>query len=83
MSVTPAAHELPEIISVDDHIVEPRELWQDELPAGVRERGPHVVREKVSLHFEGGHYAGQPTDAITLSLHPISASCQVCLSVER
>ena len=56
MSVTPAAHELPDIISVDDHIVEPRELWQDELPASVRERGPHVVREKVSLQFEGGHY---------------------------
>jgi len=55
-TVTPAPHELPDIISVDDHIVEPRELWQEELPASLRDRGPRVVREKVSLHFEGGHY---------------------------
>lgn len=53
---TPAPQELPRIISVDDHIVEPRELWWEALPAGVRERGPHVVREKVRLEFKGGHY---------------------------
>ena len=53
---TPAEHELPLIISVDDHILEPRELWQEELPPSMRERGPKVSREKVSLHFEGGHY---------------------------
>jgi predicted TIM-barrel fold metal-dependent hydrolase len=54
--VTPKAEELPKIISVDDHILEPRSLWQDELPASVRERGPRVVREKVRLDFVGGHY---------------------------
>jgi predicted TIM-barrel fold metal-dependent hydrolase len=53
---TPQAADLPRIISVDDHILEPRTLWQDELPAGVRERGPRVVREKVRLDFVGGHY---------------------------
>ena len=53
---TPAEQDLPLIISVDDHILEPRELWQEELPANLRERGPKVSREKVSLHFEGGHY---------------------------
>ena len=31
--VTPAEHDLPLIISVDDHILEPRDLWQRELPA--------------------------------------------------
>ena len=56
MTATPATHELPPIISVDDHIVEPRHLWWETLPAGVRERGPHVVREKVRLEFKGGHY---------------------------
>ncbi|MCU0270383.1 MAG: amidohydrolase [Acidimicrobiales bacterium] len=54
--MTPAAEDLPRIISVDDHILEPRTLWQEELPASVRERGPRVVREKLSLSFVGGHY---------------------------
>jgi predicted TIM-barrel fold metal-dependent hydrolase len=40
---------LPEIISVDDHIVEPPWLWQERLPAGLRERGPRVVRQKGRL----------------------------------
>ena len=31
--VTPAEHELPDIISVDDHVLEPKDLWQRELPA--------------------------------------------------
>jgi predicted TIM-barrel fold metal-dependent hydrolase len=56
MSVTPAAADLPKIISVDDHILEPRELWQETLPAALRDRGPRVSREKVKLEFKGGHY---------------------------
>lgn len=55
-SVTPAEDELPLIISVDDHVMEPRDLWQSELPPKDRDRGPKVVREKVRLKFEGGHY---------------------------
>jgi predicted TIM-barrel fold metal-dependent hydrolase len=54
--VTPAIDQLPWIISVDDHILEPRMLWQEQLPVGLRERGPRVVREKVRLEFKGGHY---------------------------
>lgn len=54
--VTPAAADLPLIISVDDHILEPRDLWQQELPPSLRSRGPRVVRERVSLSFQGGHY---------------------------
>jgi predicted TIM-barrel fold metal-dependent hydrolase len=53
---TPAADELPPIVSVDDHILEPRTLWQEMLPASKREAGPRVVREKVRLEFTGGHY---------------------------
>jgi len=56
MSVTPPAKDLPKIISVDDHILEPRELWQEMLPAGLRDRGPRVSREKIKLEFKGGHY---------------------------
>ena len=44
------------MISVDDHVLEPRDLWQRELPASVRDRGPKVSREKVRLEFKGGHY---------------------------
>lgn len=53
---TPSEEDLPLIISVDDHILEPRDLWQSELPASLRGRGPRVVREQVSLHFSGGRY---------------------------
>ena len=55
-SVTPEEHELPPIISVDDHVMEPKTLWQEQLPASLRERGPKVSREKVKLAFKGGHY---------------------------
>ena len=53
---TPDEHELPDIISVDDHVMEPKDLWQRELPPSLRERGPRTVREKVRLEFKGGHY---------------------------
>ncbi|ONH50422.1 amidohydrolase [Frankia sp. CcI49] len=52
----PEIENIPLIISVDDHILEPRDLWRSELPPGLRDRGPRVVREKVRLVFSGGHY---------------------------
>ncbi|MGB3409550.1 MAG: amidohydrolase family protein [Microthrixaceae bacterium] len=61
-SVTPAEHELPLIISVDDHILEPRTLWQEQLPPSLRDRGPKVVREKVSVEFIGGHFGVKRND---------------------
>jgi predicted TIM-barrel fold metal-dependent hydrolase len=36
--------ELPKIISVDDHIVEPPNLWQDRLPEKFKAVGPRVKR---------------------------------------
>ena len=56
VDVTPAEEDLPNMISVDDHVMEPKELWQEQLPASLRERGPRTVREKVKLSFKGGHY---------------------------
>ena len=56
VDVTPAEADLPTMISVDDHVMEPKELWQEQLPASLRERGPRTVREKVKLSFKGGHY---------------------------
>ena len=38
--------ELPKIISVDDHIVEPPHLWQERLPAKMRALGPRVEQAK-------------------------------------
>ena len=35
---------VPWIISVDDHVIEPPDLFQRLLPARFRERGPKVVR---------------------------------------
>ena len=54
--VTPQEHELPNIISVDDHVMEPKTLWQEQLPPSLRDKGPRVSREKVKLDFSGGHY---------------------------
>ena len=45
--------ELPRIISVDDHVVEPPELWQSRLPARFRDRGPRIERKKL-LRSAGG-----------------------------
>ena len=38
--------DLPKIISVDDHVVEPPHVWQTWLPEKYRERGPQVERKK-------------------------------------
>ena len=38
--------DLPKIISVDDHVVEPPHLWQDRLPQRMRERGPRIERAR-------------------------------------
>jgi predicted TIM-barrel fold metal-dependent hydrolase len=54
-NVTPREDEFPLLISVDDHILEPRDLWQRELPASRRERGPKVSREKAKIEFRGGN----------------------------
>ncbi len=61
-AVTPAEADLPLMISVDDHVLEPRDLWQQQLPPRLRDRGPRVVREKVRLKFEGGHYGFERND---------------------
>lgn len=39
--------ELPWVISVDDHVVEPPHLWETWLPERFREGGPHLVEDTV------------------------------------
>jgi predicted TIM-barrel fold metal-dependent hydrolase len=50
--------DLPKIISVDDHVVEPAHLWQTWLPARLSARGPRVERRGIGSmeHVGGGSY---------------------------
>ena len=56
--------ELPKIISVDDHVVEPAHVWQTWLPERFRAEGPRVERRRVGdiKHVGGGTYTQQFTD---------------------
>ena len=50
--------DLPKIVSVDDHVVEPPHVWQTWLPEKHRERGPRVERKRWApfLHHPGAKY---------------------------
>ena len=61
--------ELPMIISVDDHVVEPANVWMDRLPKKYQDVGPRVVRAPMGeITFIGGQLTvvpgseGAPTD---------------------
>ena len=43
--------DLPRIISVDDHVIEPPDLWQRWLPAKYREDGPRVERQYGQVRY--------------------------------
>ncbi|TDB83582.1 amidohydrolase [Actinomadura sp. KC216] len=45
---------IPRIISVDDHVVEPPDLWTSRLPRRFLDRGPRIVRQKGRLRMPGG-----------------------------
>ncbi len=50
--------EIPKIISVDDHVVEPPHVWQTWLPEKYREQGPRVERKRWGpfVHKPGAKY---------------------------
>ncbi len=56
--------ELPKIISVDDHVVEPRHVWQTWLPQKFREKGPRVEQAKWAPfeHKPGAKYTNVMDD---------------------
>jgi predicted TIM-barrel fold metal-dependent hydrolase len=56
--------ELPKIISVDDHVVEPAHVWQTWLPEKYRADGPRIERRGVGgmKHIGGGTYEQEFTD---------------------
>jgi predicted TIM-barrel fold metal-dependent hydrolase len=49
-----ATFEIPRIISVDDHVVEPPDLWTNRLPKKYLDRAPRVERDKAAMRFKGG-----------------------------
>ena len=55
--------ELPKIISVDDHVIEPATVWSDRLPAKYRNVGPRIERRPVKeMTFIGGKFTAIPGD---------------------
>jgi predicted TIM-barrel fold metal-dependent hydrolase len=56
--------ELPRIISVDDHVVEPPHVWQTWLPARHRQKGPRVERARWAdfRHLPGARYENRMDD---------------------
>ncbi len=48
---------IPRIISVDDHVVEPPDLWTSRLPSKYADRCPRVERDSAIFNFEGGVFS--------------------------
>src|ERR687893_522872 len=55
--MTTAGPDIPMIISVDDHVVEPPDLWTKRLPARYADVGPRVVRDRAKFDFSGGVFS--------------------------
>jgi len=51
--------DIPRILSVDDHVVEPPDLWTSRLPAKYQDRCPRVERDSAVFNFEGGEFTYQ------------------------
>ena len=54
--------EIPRIISVDDHVVEPPDLWTARMSAKYRDRAPRVERSKATVTWTGGFFAYERSD---------------------
>ena len=49
--------DIPWIVSLDDHVVEPPDLWTSRLPARYRDVGPHIVMAPTGAPIlDGGGY---------------------------
>lgn len=55
---------IPRIVSVDDHVIEPADLWTKRLPAKYQGIGPRLERLRVSnLRFDGMNYSFDIVDS--------------------
>jgi len=50
---------IPKIISVDDHVVEPPNLWTDRLPSKYADRAPRIVRDRAKFSYLGGVFRAE------------------------
>jgi predicted TIM-barrel fold metal-dependent hydrolase len=48
---------IPRIISVDDHVVEPPDLWTARIGGKFADRAPKVVRDTAKFSFKGGVFS--------------------------
>ncbi len=56
-----AAAEIPRIVSLDDHVIEPPDAWVSRLPAGLRGEGPRVEELPAgSATLAGGKFVERP-----------------------
>lgn len=66
--MTELVKEFPKIVSADDHVVEPRDLWTSRLPRKYLDVGPRVVRERGQVTLLDGDFSysvdddGEPVD---------------------
>ena len=51
------------IISTDDHVVEPPNLWMERLPSRYKDIGPRVVRENIAMTWVGGRPKWTPDES--------------------
>jgi len=54
--------DLPWIVSVDDHVIEPPNVWQDRLPEKFKDVGPKSFRQKGTMNFVGGVFSFEPDE---------------------
>jgi hypothetical protein len=54
--------EFPKFISVDDHVIEPPNVWQDRLPQRFKERGPTSFQQRGTMNFIGGVFSFEPDE---------------------
>jgi len=54
--------DFPLIISVDDHVIEHANVWQDRLPAKYKDVGPRTIQERGTMQFVGGVFSYEPSD---------------------
>jgi predicted TIM-barrel fold metal-dependent hydrolase len=53
--------DLPLIVSVDDHVIEPANVWTDRLPTKYHDVGPRIVRAPVAdMSYIGGKFTAIP-----------------------
>ncbi|HEY1831836.1 MAG TPA: amidohydrolase family protein [Acidimicrobiales bacterium] len=55
--------DFPLIVSADDHVLEPKDLWSSRLPAKYEGIGPRVVRERGTAEFRDGVFTYETSNA--------------------